>query len=216
MGVTYRLADPEQWRREPPAGSFGLIELDGEPAGYAIYRIKSDWQDGFSQSQVRLVEAIATSPAATRELYRFIYGIDLTVRVARQIDPGSPLFLMVIDARSLHLKVNRGPLAADRRPRRRTCRTLVRTETMPSSSTSKIRSVPGTPGAGGSARRWSGRMTKPTSSSTLPTLRPPISAPSTSNDLAAAERVREVKEGALARADELFRTPRPPFCPEDF
>jgi hypothetical protein len=34
--------------------------------------------------------------------------------------------------------------------------------------------------------------------------------------LAAAERVRELKDGALARADELFRTPRLPFCPEDF
>ena len=34
--------------------------------------------------------------------------------------------------------------------------------------------------------------------------------------LAAAERVREVNDGALARADTLFRTPRPPYCPEDF
>jgi predicted acetyltransferase len=34
--------------------------------------------------------------------------------------------------------------------------------------------------------------------------------------LAAAERVRELKDGALARADALFRTERPPYCPEDF
>jgi predicted acetyltransferase len=34
--------------------------------------------------------------------------------------------------------------------------------------------------------------------------------------LAAAERVREVKEGALERADVLFRTERTPYCPEDF
>ena len=34
--------------------------------------------------------------------------------------------------------------------------------------------------------------------------------------LAQAERVRELKDGALARADALFRTPRPPYCPEDF
>ena len=85
-----------------------MIEFDGEPVGYAIYRIKSDWQDGFSQSQVRLVEAIATSPVATRELYRFIYGIDLVVRVQGRYDPGSPLFLMVTDPRSLHLKVSEG------------------------------------------------------------------------------------------------------------
>jgi predicted acetyltransferase len=34
--------------------------------------------------------------------------------------------------------------------------------------------------------------------------------------LAAAERVRELKDGALARADALFRTERTPYCPEDF
>jgi predicted acetyltransferase len=38
----------------------------------------------------------------------------------------------------------------------------------------------------------------------------------TFNRLAAAERVREFKAGALERADALFRTPRPPYCPEDF
>jgi predicted acetyltransferase len=34
--------------------------------------------------------------------------------------------------------------------------------------------------------------------------------------LAEAERVRELEPGALERATTLFRTPRPPFCPEDF
>jgi predicted acetyltransferase len=34
--------------------------------------------------------------------------------------------------------------------------------------------------------------------------------------LAAAERVRELKAGALERASALFRTPRPPHCVEDF
>src|SRR6266498_3273794 len=34
--------------------------------------------------------------------------------------------------------------------------------------------------------------------------------------LAAAERVRELKPGALDRASALFRTTRPPYCPEDF
>jgi predicted acetyltransferase len=36
------------------------------------------------------------------------------------------------------------------------------------------------------------------------------------NRLAAAERVRELKPGAVARATALFRTDRPPYCPEDF
>jgi predicted acetyltransferase len=34
--------------------------------------------------------------------------------------------------------------------------------------------------------------------------------------LAAAERVRELRAGAIDRASALFRTERPPFCPEEF
>jgi predicted acetyltransferase len=34
--------------------------------------------------------------------------------------------------------------------------------------------------------------------------------------LAVAQRVRELKPGALERATNLFRTSRPPYCPEDF
>jgi predicted acetyltransferase len=34
--------------------------------------------------------------------------------------------------------------------------------------------------------------------------------------LAAAGRARELKAGAVERATNLFHTPRPPFCPEDF
>jgi hypothetical protein len=36
------------------------------------------------------------------------------------------------------------------------------------------------------------------------------------NELAGAERVHELKPGALQRATDLFRTSRPPYCPEDF
>jgi predicted acetyltransferase len=36
------------------------------------------------------------------------------------------------------------------------------------------------------------------------------------NELGAAERVRELNPGALQRATDLFRTSRPPYCPEDF
>lgn len=36
------------------------------------------------------------------------------------------------------------------------------------------------------------------------------------NALARAERVRELREGALDRATALFRTSRPPYCPDEF
>jgi predicted acetyltransferase len=210
-----RLADPEHWRRGAGPKFFAVLEFDGEPVGYVIYRIKSDWQDGFSQSEARLVEAVATSPAATRELYRFIYGIDLVVRVHGRYDPGSPLFLMVNDPRSLHLKVSEGlwlrfvdldaALAG---------RTYAGSDEVVVDVTDSFCSW--------NAGRWrigpTVERTDDEAELGLDTtdLASAYLGAFTFNELGAAQRVRELKPGALQRATDLFRTSRPPYCPEDF
>jgi predicted acetyltransferase len=210
-----RLADPEHWRRGAGPKFVAVIEFDGKPAGYAIYRIKSDWQDGFSRSHVRLIEAIATSPVATRELYRFVYGIDLVVRVEGRYDPGSPLFLMVSDPRSLHLKVFEGlwlrfvDLQA----------ALVgRTYAGDDAVVVDVRDSFCPWNAG----RWRiGNTVERTDDEAELELDTADLASAylgafDFNELATAERVRELKPGALQRATDLFRTSRPPYCPEDF
>lgn len=104
----YRLADPEEWRRGASPKYAAIVELDGEPAAYAIYRVKSDWESGFSKSVLRVVEALACTTAAERELWRFVFGIDLITRVDSRLDPASPLVLMVVDARALQLRLSEG------------------------------------------------------------------------------------------------------------
>jgi predicted acetyltransferase len=210
-----RLADPEHWRRGAGPKFSAVLEFDGEPVGYAIYRIKSDWQDGFSQSQVRLIEAVATSPAATRELYRFVYGIDLVVRVQGKFDPGSPLFLMVTDPRSLHLKVSEGlwlrfvDLGAALAGRTYTGDDAVVVDVEDSFCP-------------WNAGRWRiGKTVERTDDEAdleLDTadLASAYLGAFDFNELGAAERARELKPGALQRASDLFRTSRPPYCPEDF
>jgi predicted acetyltransferase len=210
-----RLADPEHWRRGAGPKFVAVVEFDGEPVGYAIYRIKSDWQDGFSQSHVRLIEAIATSPVATRELYRFVYGIDLVVRVEGRYDPGSPLFLMVSDPRSLHLKVFEGlwlrfvDLEAALAGRTYSGDDAVVIDVRDSFCP-------------WNAGRWRiGKRVERTDDEAdleLDTadLASAYLGAFDFNELAAAERVRELKPGALQRATDLFRTSRPPYCPEDF
>ena len=113
-----RLADPEHWRRGAGPKFFArdrarrragwLRDLPHQVrlAGRVSRRARSSWS-----------RRSPTSPAATRELYRFLFGIDLVVRVQGRYDPGSPLFLMVADPRSLHLKCLRGSLAPPRRSR---------------------------------------------------------------------------------------------------
>ena len=210
-----RLADPEHWRRGSGPKFFAVIELDGAAVGYAIYRVKSDWQEGYSQSQVRLVEAIATSPAATRELYRFIYGIDLVVRVQGRYDPGSPLFLMVTDPRSLHLRVSEGlwlrfvDLEAALAGRTYAGDDAVVIEVEDSF-------CPWNAGrwrVGQSVERTDDEADLELDTADLASV---YLGAFDFNELGAAERVRELKPGALQRAADLFRTPRPPYCPEDF
>ncbi len=211
----YRLADPEHWRRGAGPKFYAVLEFDGEPVGYALYRIKLDWQEGFAKSQVKVVETCATSDAAERELWRFLFGIDLIERIQGRHDPGSPLFLMVVDPRSLKLRVTEGLwlrlVDLDAALTGRTYATDgsvvvdVRDELCP-----------------WNAGRWrmgtdAGRTDDDAELELdVADLASAYLGAFDFGRLAAAQRVRELKSGALGRATELFRTSRPPFCPEDF
>jgi predicted acetyltransferase len=211
----YRLADPEHWRRGAGPKFCALLEIDDEPVAYAIYRIKLGWEDGYSQSQVRLLETLAATPAAARELWRFVFGIDLIVRIRGKYDPASPLFLLMTDPRSLQLRVSEGlwlrfvdleaALAG-------------RTYHGDDSVVIEVRDsfCPWNEGrwrVGQEVGRTDDAAELELDSADL------ASAYLGAFDfhrLAEAERVRELEPGALERATTLFRTPRPPFCPEDF
>jgi predicted acetyltransferase len=212
----YRLADPEEWRRGASPKYVAVVEHDGEPSAYAIYRIKSEWEGGFSKSSVRVVEALAATTAGERELWRFVFGIDLTVRVESRLDPASPLILMVVDARSLNLRLSEGLwLRIVELERALSGRSYandgevvldVRDEFCP-----------------WNAGRW--RVGRDAVERTdadaeleldVADLASAYLGAFSFTRLAGAERVRELKDGALARADALFSTTRPPYCPEDF
>jgi predicted acetyltransferase len=107
--TTFLLADPEHWRDGAGPKFYAYLELDGSPAGYALYRIKSKWEQDTPQGELRIVEALATTPDATAELWRYLFGIDLVTRVkASRLDPSWSLLLMVEDARRLHVTIAEG------------------------------------------------------------------------------------------------------------
>jgi predicted acetyltransferase len=213
--TTGRLADPEHWRHGASPKYVAVIELGDEPSAYAIYRVKSDWEGGFPKGHVRVTEALAATPAAERELWRFLFGIDLTVRVDSRMDPGSPLFLMVVDARGLGLRISEGlwlrlvdvggALAG-------------RTYESEEEVVLEVHDAFCPWNAG----RWRvgaevARTEEPADLALdVADLASVYLGAFTFSRLAGAERVRELKDGAVARADALFRTSRPPFCPEDF
>jgi predicted acetyltransferase len=100
-----RLADHPTQRQGGPK-QLALLELDGAPAGYAIYRIARDWQGGFTKGTLDVLEAVTPTPQATRELWRWLFDFDLTSDYAADRLPlDHPLHLLLAEPRRMGFRV---------------------------------------------------------------------------------------------------------------
>ncbi|MFI8365904.1 GNAT family N-acetyltransferase [Streptomyces sp. NPDC085466] len=86
------------WERLPlldPAGSRNgaspkqcvLAERDGEVVGYAYYAIKPEWTWGGADGSVNVHELLALDGAAEAALWRFLCSVDLTAKVRVDSSP---------------------------------------------------------------------------------------------------------------------------------
>lgn len=210
------LADLEHWRRGGGPKFYALLEMDGEPAGYALYRLKSKWEEQAPRGELDVLEAFATSSEATAELWRFLFGIDLVARVKHsRLDPSWSLFLMVTDPRRLHLSISEGlwlrlvdlGAALIGRGFNEAPEVVLEVED---------RSLERNAG------RWlvgaePGRTDRePDVAIDIADLASAYLGAFTFERLAAAGRATELRPGGLARATALFATPIAPVCPEVF
>jgi len=86
-----------------------LLELDDEPAGYALYRVKQDWEGGSSTGTMTVVEALAPTPEGTRELWRWLLDFDWTSQFKADLLPlDHPLFLLLAEPRRMRFALNDG------------------------------------------------------------------------------------------------------------
>ncbi len=100
-----RLHDDPARRRGGPK-NLALLELDGQPAGYAIYHVKQDWAGGSSKGQVVIMEAVAPTPEATRELWRWLLDFDWTSEFVADLLPvDHPLLLLLGEARRIQFRI---------------------------------------------------------------------------------------------------------------
>jgi len=99
---------PAPW--EPNAvRHLALLEVDGEPAGYAIYAVSQEWAHGSSAGKVSVIEAVAPTPEATRELWRWLFDFDWTSRFeAAHLPLDHPLFLLLAEPRRMQFEVGDG------------------------------------------------------------------------------------------------------------
>jgi len=105
---TRRLFD-DAARRQGGPKNLVLLELDGKPAGYAIYNVKQDWVSGFSKGVVNIVEVVTPTPDAARELWRWLLDFDWTSEFSANLLPlDHELFMLVAEPRRLQFKINDG------------------------------------------------------------------------------------------------------------
>jgi predicted acetyltransferase len=212
---TGMLADPEHSRRGGGPLFCAVFELDGDAEAYALYRLKDNWEEGVPNSTLLIREVMATSPVALREIWRFLFGVDLVARLETWgLPPDYPLFLMLTEPRRLRMTLGDAlwlrlvDLQAALR-----ARSFADGETV----VLDVRDAfcPWNEGA------W--RVPEIERTDAEPALR--LDAADlgsaylggiTFAELARAGRLQELREGGIERADALFRTAVTPWCPEVF
>ncbi|MEK6275467.1 MAG: GNAT family N-acetyltransferase [Actinomycetota bacterium] len=216
----YRLPDPEHRRRGAGPRFIALLELDGSPEAYALYRVKESWDEGFAASSLIVIEAVAATPLAEREIWRFLFGIDLVARVESYFLPvDHPLMLAVTESRRLRVRLGDGlwlrmldvkrALESRSYAAEGTLSLELGDEFIPDNAGTWTLEA-GTGGAnlsrGGDAEL---RLD-------VRDLASAYLGGFSFGELATAGLVEELEPGAVDRADSLFRTPRAPWCPQVF
>ena len=211
------LVDPD-WRR----GGGGelqcvVLEADGSPAAYALYRINLTFDRGVSTSTVVVVEAMGDSPRATQAVWRYLLDMDWVARVRGGLLPlDHPLLLLAAEPRQLRFGVRDGVWV-----RLVDVGTALSARTYAAAGSIVVDVTDGF--CPWNAGRWRIGEGGAERTSAGPDLRCDVTALGavylggfTWAQLARALRVEELRPGALARATALFRSDRAPWCPEIF
>lgn len=98
-----RFRDPEKKRDGAGPQFYAVHESNsGSVDGYAVYRVKSDWEHGCHNGRVLASEVVGLTAGAEADLWRFLFSIDLTVVVEAERRPlDDPLRWMLADPRRL-------------------------------------------------------------------------------------------------------------------
>jgi predicted acetyltransferase len=91
-------ADPESFRKGKEARRIAIVELDGEPRGYATFRRSLDWGATGAQGTVSTGEVIALDAASARALWGVLLDLDLMTTTESSLLP--------VDDAITHLLVN--------------------------------------------------------------------------------------------------------------
>jgi predicted acetyltransferase len=100
------VADAEWMRRGQGIKYMAVIEVDGEPRGYAIYRIEHSWGATGPASTMNVLEVTGLDPAAEQALWQWLLSMDLVRSVVGRRGPvPHPLQHWLLEPRRLAMTI---------------------------------------------------------------------------------------------------------------
>lgn len=230
-GMLARNDDWWKWRfhhmdAEHHRGGFGpmfyaLHEGADGPDAYAVYRVKTQDEDGIDRGIVQVVEVVTTTPASVRAIWSYLFGIDLVETIEFwNRPPDDPLLSMVLDLRRFGPKVVDGmwlrlldvPQALSQRRYGAKGRVVFDLQDAFCEWNSGRYELTGGPD-GAECRSTDA---EPELTLTSNKLGAAYLGGTRLRDLARAGRVVEHSSGSVARAAAMFAGDREPWCPHQF
>jgi predicted acetyltransferase len=197
-----------------------VIEVDGRPEAYAIYRINHRMDAShIPVGTAQVFEAVGASPHGTRLIWRYLFDIDLVERIEAMLLPvDHPLTLLTTEPRRLRLTASdalwvriidvEAALAARAYDSRESLVLELEDAFCPWNAGRYL--------LDGGARQAARTAAEPDLRLDVRALGSAYLGGFSFRRLADAGHVETRTEEAIDRADRLFRSPRAPWCPEIF
>jgi predicted acetyltransferase len=192
-----------------------IVEVDGAVEAYALYRLHLSFDGGLPTGSTNVIEAMGSTPEATREIWRFLLDVDWMESIRAALLPvDHPLFFLLAEPRRMGFRVG----------------DALWVRLVDVAAALAARSYAEGPSlvievADGFCPWNEGRYRIPGGEQTTdaPDLRVDVTTLGsvylggfTFAELDRALRVEELTSGAISRADTLFHADRAPWCPEIF
>lgn len=103
------LRDPESQRQDFSPHYRVVYEAEGAPTGFALYRLKLDWDSIGAAGVLKLESLMAVDAEAYSALWRYLLGVDLMVKIVaeeRRVD--EPLRFLLADSRQPKIIIQDG------------------------------------------------------------------------------------------------------------
>jgi predicted acetyltransferase len=211
------LSDPPEFRFGGGPKQLAVLEVDGEPQAYAIYQMNTSFGNLGPETRLAGIEVAGANPSATASIWRFLLDVDWTQTIVARLQPvDTPLFLLLARPSRSRPTVSDGlwvrlvdvgaALSGRAYAGDGTVVLDVRDEFCPwNAGRWKLE--------GGEANRTDDEADLALDVADLAST---YLGGFTFRELARAGRVDELRDGAIARTDELFRADVAPWCPEIF